>query len=126
MGSSDFNPHTWIIGSPIIGENTWIGAFCVIDGSGGLTIGSGCEISSGAHIYTHSSVERATSQGAAEIHRLETVIGDNCHIGANAVILMGCFIGSNSTVGAGAVVTQGTVAPPNSVLIGVPARLVSR
>ena len=35
-----YNPHAWIIGEPTIGEGTWIGAFTVIDGSGGLTIGA--------------------------------------------------------------------------------------
>ena len=123
-GDSRFNTHTWVIGSPSIGEGTWIGAFCVIDGSGGLTIGSNCEIASGAHLYTHSSVARAVSNGKEPIDRRPTLIGDNCHIGANAVVLMGCVIGSNSVIGAGAVVTEGTVVPENSVLVGVPAKIV--
>ncbi|MHA4875698.1 hypothetical protein, partial [Enterococcus faecium] len=56
-----FNPHAWIIGDPEIGEGTWIGAFTVIDGSGGLHIGAGCDISSGVQIYTHSSMRRCVS-----------------------------------------------------------------
>ena len=55
----------WIIGEPAIGEGTWIGAFTVIDGSGGLTIGSGCDISSGVHIYTHSSRAGASRDAAS-------------------------------------------------------------
>ena len=38
-----YNAHAWITGSPAIGDGTWIGAFTVIDASGGLTIGSGCD-----------------------------------------------------------------------------------
>ena len=26
-----YNPHAWIIGTPEIGEGTWIGAFTVIE-----------------------------------------------------------------------------------------------
>jgi UDP-3-O-[3-hydroxymyristoyl] glucosamine N-acyltransferase len=56
-----YNPHAWVIGAPEIGESTWIGAFTVIDGSGGLQIGRGCDVSAGAQIYTHSTVARAVS-----------------------------------------------------------------
>ena len=57
-----------MIGSPEVGEGTWIGAFTVIDGSGGLKIGRGCDISCGAQIYTHSSARRCVSGRAYEKH----------------------------------------------------------
>lgn len=118
-----FNPHAWIVGTPEIGDDVWIGAFTVIDGSGGLVIGDGCDISAGAQIYTHSTVERCVSDRARDIRRASTRIGRNVHIGANAVVLMGADIGDHSVVAAGAVVTENTVAPPYSVLRGVPARV---
>ena len=119
-----FNPHAWIVGEPTIGEGVWIGAFTVIDGSGGLVIGDGCEISSGAQIYSHSTVARCVSERAVETGRASTTLGDHVHVGANAVILMGAAIGDHSVVAAGAVVREHTVAPPYSVLKGVPARVV--
>ena len=91
-----FNPHAWIVGEPVIGEGCWIGAFTVIDGSGGLTIGRGCDISAGAQIYSHSTVRRVVSDRAGDIKRAPTTIGDCVHIGAAAVVLMGCQIGSHS------------------------------
>lgn len=118
-----FNPHAWIVGSPDIGEDVWIGAFTVIDGSGGLVIGDGCDISAGAQIYTHSTVARCVSERERDIERAETTIGRHVHIGANAVVLMGSRIGDHSIVAAGAVVPENTVAPPYSVLRGVPARV---
>jgi acetyltransferase-like isoleucine patch superfamily enzyme len=96
----------------------------VIDGSGGLTIGRGSDISSGVHIYTHSTVARCLSERRAEIERRPVEIGDHVHIGANAVILMGSQIGHHSVVGAGAVVREGTIAAPFSALVGVPARII--
>lgn len=121
--ANPYNPHAWIIGDPEIGAGCWIGAFCVIDGSGGLTIGEGCDISSGVHIYTHSTVARCVSGRALPIDRQATVIGRRVHIGANAVVLMGCDIGDGSIIGAGAVVKEGTRAPAYSLLVGVPARV---
>ena len=118
-----FNSSAWLVGDPVIGEGTWIGAFCVIDGSGGLTIGRYCDISSGSQIYTHSTVQRAISEGAEKIRRKTSSIGDYCHVGAGAIILMGAQIGSHCVIGAGSVVLEGTTAPDFSVLVGNPARV---
>jgi acetyltransferase-like isoleucine patch superfamily enzyme len=125
LPENPYNPHAWIIGSPTIGEGTWIGAFTLIDGSGGLTIGRGCDISSGVHIYTHSSARRCVSGRAyPEVERQSVVIGDRVFIGANAVVNMGVSIGDESVIGAGAVVTKDV--PPRSVVAGVPARVVAQ
>ena len=124
LPSNPYNSHAWVIGDPMIGEDVWIGAFCVIDGSGGLSIGKGSDISAGAQIYTHSTVARCVSERKAEIDRRPVHIGEYVHIGAAAVILMGSTIGHHCVVGAGAVVLEGTVAPPYSVLVGVPARII--
>lgn len=124
LPANPYNPHAWVIGEPEIGDDVWIGAFTVIDGSGGLTIGEGCDISAGAQIYTHSTVERCVSNRRLPIRRASTRIGPNVHIGAGAMVLMGSDIGDHSVVGAGAVVKEGTVAPPYSLLVGVPAQVV--
>jgi carbonic anhydrase/acetyltransferase-like protein (isoleucine patch superfamily) len=51
-------------------------------------------------------------------------IEENCLIGIKAVILNRARIGKNSIVGAGSVVTEGKEFPPNSLIIGAPARVV--
>lgn len=124
LPDNPYNPHAWIVGEPRIGDEVWIGAFCVIDGSGGLEIGHGCDISAGAQIYTHSTVRRAVSGDTAPIDRRPTSIGDYCHIGAGAIVLMGCTIGAHSVVGAGAVVLEHTSAPEYSLIVGNPARVM--
>ena len=114
-----------MIDEPQIGEGTWIGAFTLIDGSGGLVIGRGCDISSGAHIYTHSSVRRCVSgRTYAAVDRAPTTLGDHVFVGANAVINSGVTIGDGAVVGAGAVVTSDV--PEFTVVVGVPARPVAR
>jgi acetyltransferase-like isoleucine patch superfamily enzyme len=119
-----YNPHAWIVGDPQIGEGCWIGAFTVIDGSGGLVIGKGCEVSSGAQIYTHSTVARVMSERRADLQRAPVSIGDYVHIGAGAVVLMGSEIGHHSIIGAGSVVLENTFIPPWSLAVGSPARII--
>lgn len=50
-------------------------------------------------------------------------VGNNVFIGINAILLPGIKIGDNSIIGAGAIVTRDV--PSNSVVAGVPARVVS-
>jgi acetyltransferase-like isoleucine patch superfamily enzyme len=125
FADSPYNRHAWIVGDPQIGPGTWIGAFTVIDGSGGLTIGAGCDISCGAQIYSHSSMRRCVSgRNFPTVERSATHIGDRVFIGANAVINMGVSIGDEAIVGAGAVVTRDV--PARTVVAGVPAQPVAR
>ena len=120
-----WNDHAWVVGEPVVGEGTWIGAFTMIDGSGGLTIGTGCDISSGAQIYTHSSARRCVSgRRYDEVERQPVVIGDRVFIGAGAIVNMGVTIGDEAVVAAGAVVTGDVAA--RTIVAGVPARVVGR
>lgn len=128
-----YNDHSWILGEPNIGEGCWIGAFTLIDGSGGLKIGKECDISSGVHIYTHSSAKRCVlgkrfnpdgSINSNGVEKAPVEIGDHTFIGANATILMGTKIGSHSIIGAGAVVTKDV--PDFSCAAGAPAKIVGK
>jgi acetyltransferase-like isoleucine patch superfamily enzyme len=120
-----YNPHAWLIGDPEIGEGTWIGAFTLIDGRGGLQIGNGCDISSGAHILTHSTVRRCISERHYNrVDEAKTVIEDFVFVGENSTILMGCHIGHHSVIAAGSVVREHTIIPPYSLVAGVPGRVV--
>ncbi len=51
-------------------------------------------------------------------------IGDECLIGMGATILDGAVIGDHCIVGANALVTQRFVAPPGSMILGSPAKVV--
>jgi acetyltransferase-like isoleucine patch superfamily enzyme len=116
-----YHPWAWIVGDPEIGEGTWIGPFCLIDGSGGLRIGAGCDIASGTHIYSHSTHRRCVTGRAVATDRASVTIGDRTFIGANSVVLMGVIIGSGCVIGAGSVVT--TDVPDGHWAAGVPARI---
>lgn len=122
------NPYhelAWIAGTPEIGRGVWIGAFTLVDGLGGLKIGDGCNISSGAQVLSHSTARRCVSERVLDVvDKKPTELGDHVFIGANAVVLMGAKIGHHSIIGAGAVVTEDAVIPPYSLVVGVPGRVV--
>lgn len=93
-----------IFGDVSVGENTWIGPFTILDGSGKLIIGSNCNVSAGVQIYTHDTIERVIS--GAEITKSPVKIGDNVYLGPNTVIAKGVTIGDFVVVGANSFVSK--------------------
>jgi acetyltransferase-like isoleucine patch superfamily enzyme len=107
----------------------------------GARIGDGCFIvptdlgtepylvKIGNHVAIAAEVAFATHDGAVWVFRDEVpdlqvfgriVIEDNCIIGLRTIIFPNVRIGRNSVVAAGSVVINDV--PPNSVVMGVPAR----
>jgi carbonic anhydrase/acetyltransferase-like protein (isoleucine patch superfamily) len=76
----------------------------VTSGKFGATVGSDCTVG-------HSAIIHACT------------VEDACLIGMGSIILDGARIGTGSLVGAGALVTPGTDIPPNSLVIGSPAKV---
>lgn len=123
QGSSVYH-LSYIYGDVEVGERTWIGPFTVLDGTGGLRIGSGCDISGGVHIYTHDTVHRVLSDGRAPVDTAPVEIGDSCHVGSQVVIVKGVTVGHHSVIGSGSFVNRDI--PPLTVAVGVPCRPIGR
>jgi carbonic anhydrase/acetyltransferase-like protein (isoleucine patch superfamily) len=51
-------------------------------------------------------------------------VEDDCLVAMGAIVLNHVVVGRGSIIGAGAVCREGMVIPPNSLVIGVPARVV--
>ena len=125
-----------------IDDGSRIGTFVEIQT--GATIGKNCKISShsficeGVHIgdnvfighgvmFTNDLFPRATNadgsaQTEADWKVVETYVKTGASIGSNATILCGITIGENALIGAGSVVTRDV--PPNTVVAGVPAKII--
>lgn len=113
-----------VYGDVKVGANTWIGPFTILDGSGGLVIGSNCSISAGVQIYTHDTVMWALSGGRLPYEREGVRIGNNCYIGPMAIIAKGVIIGDHCLVGANSIVNKSL--PPYSIAYGSTCKIVGR
>lgn len=110
-----------VLGDVKVGKKTWIGPNVILDGSGGLEIGSNCSISAGVQIYSHDSVKWALSGGKDNYDYSKTSIKDNCYIGPNVIIEKGVSIGKGCIIGANSFVNQDI--PDNSKAYGSPVKI---
>lgn len=95
-----------------IGSNTLFGSDCtVMDHSHGGYKG---EFHSNPSI---SPVKR-------ELVSLPVVIGNNCWFGDRVFIMPGVRIGDGVVIGAGSIVTKDI--PPNSIAVGIPAKVIKK
>ncbi|OON88411.1 hypothetical protein BXO88_01045 [Oribacterium sp. C9] len=88
----------------------------------------GIYIEDGA-LIGHHVVLATLNHELNEAHRHDLIakpihIGKNAWIGARSTILQGVTVGDNAVIAAGAVVTKDV--PANSIVGGVPARLIKR
>lgn len=102
-----------------IGKKTYISINAHVDvRRGKICIGNFVDVAKGACILSHMTGYKD------EKGDRETVLEDNVKVFVNAVILPGVRIGKNAIIGAGSVVTKDV--PPNTVVLGNPARVVKQ
>lgn len=107
-----------------LGNNSSLDAFAFVGASGGVVVGSnvimGQKVSfhSENHLYDRLN-EPIRHQGTT---RQGIVVEDDCWIGSNVTFLDGSHVASGCVIGAGSVV-RGYI-PPNSIAVGVPARVI--
>ena len=120
-GTSIYDSAT-VFGEVAVGKNTWIGPFTILDGSGRLSIGNNCSISTGVQLYSHDSVKWAVSGGTEKYEYAATEIGNNCYIGPNSIVAKGVKLGNGCIVGANSFVNKSF--PDGSKVAGNPARII--
>jgi acetyltransferase-like isoleucine patch superfamily enzyme len=112
-----------VLGDVKVGRNCWIGPNVVLDGRGGLVIGDHVTVSAGVQIYTHDTVEQATSMGKAPMALDPTIIGSGVYLGPNTVVQMGVTIGDRAVIGAMSFVNRDI--PSGAKAWGIPARITT-
>lgn len=126
--SSFIAPSAVIIGDVTIGENCGVFPNAVIRGDqNAIVIGDGSNIQDCCVLHTDTEHEvrigrNVTIGHAAVIHG--ATISDDCLIGIHATVLNGAQINSGSIIGACALVTEKMVVPENSLVLGVPGKIV--
>lgn len=119
-----------IIGDVIIGKDCGIYPYAVIRGDQNtIEIGDGSNVQDCCVIHVNNEypvkIGKNVSIGhLAMIHG--ATIENECLIGVNATVLNGARIGSGSVIGANALVTAGTEIPKNSLVLGVPGKVIKQ
>jgi acetyltransferase-like isoleucine patch superfamily enzyme len=111
-------------GSLYLGFGSTANSFCHFGCNGGIRIGENTIL--GEYVSLHSENHQYGGKIPAKLQGLRhegIVIGAGCWLGAKCTILDGVFIGDNVVVAAGAVVPKGKY-PSNSMIAGVPARVI--
>jgi acetyltransferase-like isoleucine patch superfamily enzyme len=98
-----------------IGEGSVVSLSAKLDRTNprGVHIGTYTVVTFGAAILTHDYVNGVDR---------DVFVGDNCFIGAHAIVLPGVTIGDNCIVAAAAVVVRDV--PSGSLVAGNPARVI--
>ena len=88
-----------------------------------INIGSNVHITDGVKFITHDGGTLLFRDIIPDLEITKPIsIGNNVYIGNNVLLLPGVTVGNNVVIGAGAVVTKDI--PDNSVVVGVPARVI--
>ena len=119
-----------VIGDVTIGNDVsiWFGAVVRAD-KDHIVLGARSNIQDNAVIHTSRGhpviIGSFVSVGHGAILHGCT-IGDRVLVGMGAIVMNGSSIGEGSILGAGTVITEGTQIPPDSVVIGVPGKVLKQ
>jgi carbonic anhydrase/acetyltransferase-like protein (isoleucine patch superfamily) len=121
-------PTATVVGNVTLGEqaSVWFGA--VIRGDcEAVSVGPRTNVQDLACLHADPGLPcvvgaNVTIGHAAIVHG--ATVEDDCLIGIRATVLNGARIGRGSLIGAAALVTENAVIPPNSLVLGVPGKVV--
>lgn len=126
--TSFVHPQAAVIGNVVLGKNIYIGPGCALRGDfGKIIIEDGCNVQENCTVHMFPGVTVLLKEGAhighgAIVHG--SIIGRNCLIGMNAVIMDEVELGDDCIVGALSFVKQGEKIPARSLLAGNPAKII--
>ena len=127
-GAAFVAPNATVLGDVILeqGSSVWYGA--VLRGDDGiLTLGENTNVQDNAVLHCDAGGKvllgkNVTVGHSALVHGC--TVGDGTLIGMHATLLNHCVVGKNCIIGAGALVPERMVIPDNSVVVGVPAKII--
>ena len=126
--SAFIHPLAFVTGNVTIGPRVSVWPFVSIRGdSDAVTIEDDSNVQDGCVIHVDDGVPCHIGKRVGIGHRAivhGAVVEDDVLIAMGAILLNGVRVGSGSIIGAGAVVREGFHVPPNSLVLGVPGRIV--
>ena len=126
--SAFIHPAAVVLGDVTLGKGVSVWPTAVLRGdSDVIVIGDDCNVQDGAVIHADEGIPTHVGNRVAIGHRAivhGATIDDDVLIAMGAVLLNGVRVGTGSIIGAGAVLPEGKRIPENSLVIGVPGRIV--
>jgi phenylacetic acid degradation protein len=128
--SSFIHPQAAVTGNVVIGKDVYVGPGAAIRGDwGGIVIEDGCNVQENCTIHMFPGVTVILKEGAhighgAIIHG--AVIGKNCLVGMNSVIMDKVELGDECIVGALSFLKAGEKIPARSLVAGNPAKIIKQ
>jgi carbonic anhydrase/acetyltransferase-like protein (isoleucine patch superfamily) len=121
-------PSAELIGDARLGDRTsvWFGAVIRADNTP-ILVGARTNIQEGAMLHSDPGSPLTVGEGCTVGHHAilhGCTIGADVLVGMGATILNGAVIGDGCLIGAGALVTEGKTFPPDTLIVGSPARAV--
>jgi phenylacetic acid degradation protein/carnitine operon protein CaiE len=126
--SAFIHPQATVTGNVVIGKNVYIGPGAAIRGDWGrIVIEDGCNVQENCTVHMFPGVTVWLKEGAhvghgAVIHG--AVIGRNCLIGMNSVIMDNVQLGEECIVGALTLIKAGMEIPRRSMVVGNPGTII--
>ena len=121
-------PDAQVMGNIVLKENAsvWFGAVLRGDNDP-IVIGENSNVQDGAAMHTDIGCPLTLGANVTVGHQAMLhgcTVGDNSLIGIGATVLNGAKIGRNCLIGAHALVGEGKEIPDNSMVLGMPGKVV--
>jgi carbonic anhydrase/acetyltransferase-like protein (isoleucine patch superfamily) len=117
-----------VSGDVILGKDSTVWFSAVLRGDiAPIHVGKGANIQDGSVVHGDLDVPTVIGENVTVGHRAilhSCTIEKNCLIGMGAIILGKSIIRENSIVAAGSLIPQNKDFPPNSLIMGAPAKVV--
>ena len=121
-------PDAQVMGNIVLLENASVWFAAVLRGDNEtITIGENTNVQDGSVLHTDMGFPLTIGTNVTIGHQAMLhgcTVGDNSLIGIGATVLNGAKIGKNCLIGAHALVGEGKEIPDNSMVLGMPGKVV--
>lgn len=121
-------PNAVVLGQVEIGERSSVWFGCVLRGDlAPISIGQDTNLQDGCILHVNKNQpcilgDRVSLGHGAIVHA--ATLEDEVLVAMRATVLSGARVGKGSLIGAGAVVAEGAIIPPNSLVLGIPGKVI--
>ena len=93
-------------GTAELGSRVYMNQGCIVSCHNRISIGEGCLLGPGVKIFDNNHKFSRLEGVSSELRTGEIIIGRNCWIASDVIILKGAKIGDNCVIGAGCIIDQ--------------------